>query len=80
MSNIDLRIDEANKVAFGHCYVTVFQQTESFPLQAIYAGDYFDEFALVDGGWRFAKREIRNSLIGDMSAHLKVPSLTIPGA
>jgi hypothetical protein len=31
-------------------------------------------------GWAFSQREIRNSLIGDMRAHLKIPSLTIPGA
>lgn len=80
ISNIELDIDEENHRAQGHCYVTVFQQTDDFPLQAIYSGDYFDEFECVEGVWRFSKREIRNSLIGDMSAHLKVPSLTIPGA
>lgn len=80
MSNIDLEIDEINARAVGHCYVTVWQQTDDFPLQAIFAGDYFDEFERVEGKWRFSKRELRHSLIGDMSAHLKVPSLTIPTA
>jgi|TARA_B110000444_G_C18529246_1_gene450371 hypothetical protein len=80
MSNIDLEIDEINARAVGHCYVTVWQQTDDFPLQAIFAGDYFDEFEQVEGKWRFSKRELRHSLIGDMSAHLKVPSLTIPTA
>ena len=80
MSNIDLEIDEINARAVGHCYVTVWQQTDDFPLQAIFAGDYFDEFERVEGKWRFSKRELRHSLIGDMSAHLKVPSLTIPPA
>lgn len=80
ISNISINVDGANNFASAHSYVTVYQQTESFPLQAIFSGDYFDEFQCVDGVWRFSKREIRNSLIGDMSAHLKNPSLTIPGA
>jgi len=79
-TNVSLEIDEANGAAKGHCYVTVFQQTDEFPLQPIFAGDYYDEFECVDGVWRFSKREIRNSLIGDMSAHLKNPGDTIPGA
>lgn len=80
LSNISLDIDEAGDTARGHSYVTVYQQTDEFPLQPIFSGDYFDEFERVDGKWRFTKREIRNSLIGDMSAHLKNPSATIPGA
>lgn len=79
-SNVALEIDEANGTAKGRCYVTVFQQTPDFPLQPIFSGDYYDEFERVDGQWRFTKREIRNSLIGDMSAHLENPSDTIPGA
>ena len=80
ITNLQLDIEEEQNRATGHCYVTVFQQTDGFPLQAIFAGDYFDEFERVGGLWRFARREIKNALIGDMSAHLKVPSLTIPGA
>ena len=80
ISNIRIDIDERNGNATAHSYVTVWQQTDDFPLQAIFAGDYFDEFARVKGEWRFTKRELINSLIGDMSAHLKVPSLTIPTA
>ena len=80
ISNISIDVNESGDFAKAHSYVTVFQQTDTLPLQAIYAGDYFDEFERVDGQWRFSKREIRNSLIGNMSAHLKNPSLTIPGA
>lgn len=80
ISNVSIEVDAAGRSATAHSYVTVFQQTESFPLQAIYSGDYFDEFECVDGQWRFSRREIRNSLIGDMRAHLKVPSASIPGA
>ncbi len=80
LSNISIDVDESGTSARAHSYVTVFQQTPDFPLQAIFAGDYFDEFEWVDGTWRFSRREIRHSLIGDMSAHLKNPSATIPGA
>ena len=80
LSNISIEVDEDKGFAKAHSYVTVYQQTDELPLQAIFSGDYFDEFKCVDGSWRFTRREIRNSLIGNMSAHLKVPSKTIPGA
>ncbi len=80
ISNITIDVDQAASTAAAHSYVIVYQQTESLPLQPIFAGDYFDEFECIEGEWRFSKREIRHSLIGDMSANLKVPSLTIPGA
>ncbi len=80
ITNLTLTIDEAAGTASSHCYVTVYQQTPDFPLQAIFAGDYVDAFVRGADGWAFSKREIRNSLIGNMQAHLKVPSLTIPGA
>jgi hypothetical protein len=60
--------------------VTVYQATDDFPLQAIFVGEYFDQFVKEHDRWRFSVREIRHSLIGDMSKHLRVPSLTIPGA
>ena len=47
---------------------------------AIDSGDYFDEFKNINEIWHFSKREIRNSITGDMTAHLKIPSLTIPSA
>lgn len=79
-SNVTIEVSEKTYTAKGHSYVTVFQQTESFPLQPIFAGEYFDDFECVDGKWRFSRREIKNSLIGDMTAHLRNPSATIPGA
>ena len=79
-SNVDLEVDESQGKAKGQCYVTVFQQTEDLPLQPIFSGHYFDEFEKVEGAWRFTKREIRYSLVGDMTAHLKSPSDTIPDA
>ena len=80
ITNITIDVNDTKTEATAHSYVTVFQQTDSFPLQAIYAGEYFDEFECVDDEWRFTKREIKNSLPGDMRAHLKKPSLTIPSA
>ena len=80
LSNISIDIDESANTATSHSYVTIFQQTDDFPLQAIFSGDYFDELECVDDVWRFSKREIRHCLIGNMSAHLKNPSATIPGA
>ncbi len=79
-ANIDLKIDEDKGTAKSECYVAVLQQTADFPLQPIFSGHYFDDFERVDGSWRFAKRVIRHALIGDMSAHLKVPSNVVPNA
>ena len=79
-ANVDLTIDEDAGVANSQCYVTVFQQTDEFPLQAIFSGHYFDDFARVGGAWCFKKRLIRYALVGDMSAHLKTPANIIPDA
>jgi hypothetical protein len=80
ITNLTLDIDEAAGSTSGHCYVTVYQQTTEFPLQAIFVGEYYDTFSLSAQGWGFTRREISHSLIGNMRAHLKTPSLTIPGA
>ena len=76
-TNIDLGINEEAGTAKSQCYVTVFQQTSEFPLQAIFSGHYFDEFERTDGVWRFKKRLIRYQLVGDMNAHVKVPTKLI---
>src|SRR5215510_14461327 len=44
-SNIDIHVDEASGTATSECYVTVFQQTEGFPLQPIFSGHYLFGFA-----------------------------------
>lgn len=79
-SNVDLNIDEEAGTAKSERYVTIFQQTEGFPLQPIFSGHYFDDFERVDGSWRFKKRVIRYALVGDLSAHLKAPTEIIPNA
>jgi hypothetical protein len=80
ISNIQIDIHDDGGAASGRSYVTVYQATDDFPLQAIFVGEYFDQFVKEHDRWRFSVREIRHSLIGDMSKHLRVPSLTIPGA
>jgi hypothetical protein len=77
-ANVDLEIDEQSGTAKSECYVTVFQQTDDFPLQPIFSGYYFDEFALIEDEWRFRKRLIRYPLVGDMSAHLASPAIILP--
>lgn len=72
-SNIELTIDEAGGTAKSQCYVTVLQQAPGFALQVIFSGHYFDDFVCVDDRWRFKRRLIRHTLVGDMSAHVKAP-------
>ena len=78
-ANVDLDIDEESGTATSQSYVTVFQQTETFPLQAIFSGHYLDDFERVDGTWRFKKRHIKHQLVGNMSAHLKTIGEIVPG-
>ena len=78
-ANVDLDIDEESGTATSQSYVTVFRQTDTFPLQAIFSGHYFDDFERVDGAWRFKKRHIKHQLVGNMSAHLKTISEIVPG-
>jgi hypothetical protein len=78
-ANVDLDIDEAAGKARGQCYVMVFQQTETFPLQPIFVGHYFDEFERAEGRWRFSKRLIRHGLAGDLSACFGSPGDVVPG-
>ena len=69
-TNVDIKIDKEKGAATSQCYVTVFQETDDFPLQPIFSGHYFDEFKRVDGTWCFASRLVRSALVGDMSAHV----------
>lgn len=52
---------------------TVLQMTETLPLQVISSGRYLDSFALIDGEWRFTRREY--GLVdfwGNIGEHLKM--------
>jgi hypothetical protein len=61
-ANVDLEVDEEAGTGRSQCYVTVLQQTDTFPLQVIFSGHYFDDFERVDEKWRFAKRVVRYAL------------------
>ena len=78
VSNVELNIDEVSGTATAQSYVTLFQQTDTFPLQAIFSGHYFDDFEHVDGDWRFMKRVIRHVLVGDLSSHLITQGDVVP--
>jgi len=71
VSNVDIHVDEDNGVATSQSYITLLQQTDDFPLQVILSGTYCDDFARVDGKWRFARRITKRPFFGDMSAHNK---------
>ena len=70
-TNITLDID--SNFAYTFSYFTVFQQLENLPLQPIIAGSYEDTFRFEDDEWHFQIREIKVSLVGDISQHLLIP-------
>lgn len=80
ITNVQIDVDTTSGTATGHSYVTVYQQTQDDPLRVIFVGEYFDEFAQVDGHWRFKQRDIRHPLFGDLSTHLKNPQATFSQA
>ena len=70
MTNVQIEIDEDGQRAQAQCYITVFQAVPpDFPLQAIFAGHYRDQFEKIDGTWRFSERRISPDLIGDLGRH-----------
>ena len=74
VTNPILEIDEEAGTALCRSYYTVFQQTETLPLQPIVSGRYHDRFERVEGKWRFAERDYSKvDLIGDTSQHLTFP-------
>jgi len=69
VSNVILNIDDCE--AHGFCQYTVFQATETIPLQAIICGSYEDRFTRDRGRWQWRERCMRANLYGDVSQHLK---------
>lgn len=69
-TNLIIDVDEAAGTATARSYFTVFQQTDTLPLQPIIAGRYHDTFERADGQWRFTRRHMICDLIGDLSQHL----------
>ena len=70
-TNITLAIN--GNSAASSSYYTVFQQLDDFPLQPIITGFYEDTFLFEDKKWHFQTREIKVSLVGDISQHLLIP-------
>ena len=70
-TNITLAIDGIS--ASSSSYYTVFQQLDNLPLQPIITGSYEDAFLFEGDEWHFQIREIKVSLVGDISQHLLIP-------
>jgi len=69
-SNVTVEVAEGGQTATARSYFAVHQGTDALPLQPIVSGRYEDDFALVDGQWRFARRLVIVDQIGDMREHL----------
>lgn len=79
INNPIIEIDEDNGTATCRSCYTVLQCTDKLPLQIIASGRYHDEFARMNGQWRFASRDY--SLLdmrGDMSQHLNFHQFVQP--
>jgi 3-phenylpropionate/cinnamic acid dioxygenase small subunit len=70
-SNIHVEIADDASTAQARSYVTVYQATDDFPLQVVFVGQYRDQFAKVDGAWRWVEREAVPFLVGDLSRHAR---------
>jgi SnoaL-like domain len=69
-TNLMIEVDEEAGTGTCQSYVTVFQQTDDFPLQPVYQNRYEDRFVRVDGVWRFEHRLMCDHRPGDTSHHL----------
>ncbi|WP_331971975.1 nuclear transport factor 2 family protein [Ohtaekwangia sp.] len=72
LSNPIIHIDEEKGTASSQSYYTVFQATESIPLQVIATGRYFDKFEYIEGHWRFSYRESQSDMLGNISGHIRL--------
>ncbi|MCU1367074.1 MAG: dioxygenase subunit beta [Ilumatobacteraceae bacterium] len=73
-TNPIVEVDEEAGTATCRTYYTVFQQTDTLPLQPIIAGRYHDKLERVDDEWRFTERNYSLvDLVGDLSQHLRQP-------
>jgi hypothetical protein len=72
-TNVVVEIDEAAGTATGAATFTVFQATDTLPLQAICVGRYRDTYRRVEGEWLFGSRAMTMDLKGDLSQHLLFP-------
>jgi len=70
ISNQIVEIDDATGAATCRYYITVFQRTDDFPLQPVWANRYTDKLERRDGQWRIVHRRGFSHLPGDTSHHL----------
>jgi 3-phenylpropionate/cinnamic acid dioxygenase small subunit len=71
-TNVLVDIDEEADRATARSTFVVFQAAGAVPLQPIVTGRYQDTFGRVDGTWRFARREMTITHVGDVSEHLLI--------
>jgi hypothetical protein len=71
VTNVIIELD--GDTATSRCYLTVFQQTDTLPLQAIATARYVDRFERSEEGWRFTYRFVTDGMGGDTSQH-KAPA------
>lgn len=69
-TNLIIDVDEVAGSATCWSNYVMFQQTEQLPLQPINCGRNYDVFQRVAGEWRWKRRSINISLVGEMSHHL----------
>lgn len=71
-SNVLIELAADGLSAQARSRFTVFQSLPDFPLQAIIAGRYHDQFTCRQGRWRFEQRAMLPDLLGDLSRHLLI--------
>lgn len=76
-SNAIIEVSEDGDSAEARSCFTVFQVTDSLPLQPIISGRYHDLFDRAHGKWRFRTRTMLPDLYGDLSQHLLYDASTI---
>lgn len=69
-SNVIVNVDASGQHAAARACYTVFQATDTLPLQPIISGRYHDSFNKADSGWQFETREMYVDLLGNCSQHL----------
>lgn len=72
-TNLVIEADDDSGTGTCRSYVTVFQATDSLPLQPIFSGRYNDRFECADGVWRFTHRHMITDYVGDLTHHLTQP-------
>lgn len=71
-------IEVNGETATARATFTVFQATETLPLQPIMVGRYNDQFGLIDGQWHFTERAMYVDMLGECSAHLLSEGSGVP--